>query len=48
MFALGDISDADRHTAGAAGRQAEVVAANIRAAITGEGEPGHVRVAARR
>ncbi|MEV4617267.1 FAD-dependent oxidoreductase [Asanoa sp. NPDC049573] len=39
VFALGDISTADRDTAGAAGRQSEVVAANIRAAITGVGGP---------
>jgi len=39
VYALGDISTADRDTAGAASRQAEVVAANIRAAVTGEGEP---------
>jgi NADH dehydrogenase FAD-containing subunit len=38
VFAVGDVSDADRDTAGAAGRQAAVVAANIRALITGEGE----------
>ncbi|HTF11616.1 MAG TPA: FAD-dependent oxidoreductase [Asanoa sp.] len=39
VYALGDISTADRDTAGAAGRQAELVAANIKADITGEGEP---------
>ncbi|MEU8819869.1 FAD-dependent oxidoreductase [Actinoplanes sp. NPDC048796] len=39
VFALGDISDADRDTAGAASQQAEVVAADTRAAITGEGKP---------
>jgi NADH dehydrogenase FAD-containing subunit len=38
VFAIGDVSDADRDTAGAAGRQATVVAANIGALITGEGE----------
>jgi NADH dehydrogenase FAD-containing subunit len=38
VFAIGDVSDADRDTAGAASRQAEVVAANIRALISGEGE----------
>jgi NADH dehydrogenase FAD-containing subunit len=39
VFALGDLADADRPTAGGAARQAEVVAANLRLAITGEGEP---------
>ncbi|NUW44125.1 FAD-dependent oxidoreductase [Nonomuraea rhodomycinica] len=39
VFALGDITNADRDVAAAAGRQAEVVAGNIRALITGEGEP---------
>jgi apoptosis-inducing factor 2 len=38
VFAIGDVSDADRDTAGAANRQAGVVAANIRSLITGEGE----------
>ncbi len=38
VFAIGDVSDADRDMAGIAGRQAAVVAANIRALITGEGE----------
>jgi NADH dehydrogenase FAD-containing subunit len=39
VFALGDVSAADPNKgAGAAGRQAPVVAANIRALITGEGE----------
>ncbi|MFI7604997.1 NAD(P)/FAD-dependent oxidoreductase [Micromonospora sp. NPDC049366] len=38
VYALGDISSADRDTALAAGQQAEVLAANIRALITGEGE----------
>jgi apoptosis-inducing factor 2 len=38
VFALGDIADADRNMAGMAGRQAQVVAANIGALITGEGE----------
>ena len=33
VFALGDVSSADRKVAGAAGRQAEVVAANIRTLI---------------
>lgn len=35
MFALGDVSSADLKTAGRAGRQAEVVAANVRALIEG-------------
>jgi len=39
VFALGDVSAADQTKgAGAAGRQAPVVAGNIRALITGEGE----------
>jgi NADH dehydrogenase FAD-containing subunit len=40
VFALGDVSDADRDMAGIARAQAEVVAANIRALITGTGELG--------
>jgi apoptosis-inducing factor 2 len=36
VFALGDVSAADHKTAGAAGRQAQVVAANIKALIAGE------------
>jgi NADH dehydrogenase FAD-containing subunit len=38
VFALGDVSDADRDMAGIATAQAEVVAANIRVLITGAGE----------
>lgn len=38
VYAIGDIAAADRDMAGIAGAQARVVAANIRAAITGEGE----------
>jgi apoptosis-inducing factor 2 len=38
IFALGDVSTADSKMAGFAGRQAEVVAANIRSLIAGEGE----------
>lgn len=38
VFALGDITDADRSTAAAAGVQAGLLAANLRAVITGEGE----------
>jgi NADH dehydrogenase FAD-containing subunit len=38
VYALGDLADADRPTAGAAGRQAEVVAANLRAEVTGAGD----------
>nr|SBO97602.1 NADH dehydrogenase [Nonomuraea gerenzanensis] len=38
VYAIGDISDADRNMAGFAGRQAELLAANLRALITGEGE----------
>jgi NADH dehydrogenase FAD-containing subunit len=39
VFALGDVSAADQNKgAGVAGRQAQVVAANIRALITGDGE----------
>jgi NADH dehydrogenase FAD-containing subunit len=37
-FALGDVSDADRDLAGIANAQARVVAANIRALITGTAE----------
>jgi NADH dehydrogenase FAD-containing subunit len=37
-FAIGDLADADRDMAGIASRQAAVVAANIRALITGTGE----------
>ncbi len=37
-FALGDLADADRDTAAVASAQAGVVAANIRALITGAGE----------
>ncbi|SDH07966.1 NAD(P)/FAD-dependent oxidoreductase [Nonomuraea jiangxiensis] len=39
VFAIGDIADADLNMAGFAGAQGELVAANIRALITGEGEP---------
>jgi NADH dehydrogenase FAD-containing subunit len=38
VYAIGDITDADRSTAAAAGVQAELLAANLRALITGEGE----------
>jgi apoptosis-inducing factor 2 len=38
VFALGDVSDADRDMAGIAGAQAKVLAANLRALITGTGE----------
>jgi apoptosis-inducing factor 2 len=38
VFAIGDISDADRNMAGFAGAQGELLAANIRTLITGEGE----------
>jgi apoptosis-inducing factor 2 len=38
VFALGDVSGADRDMAGIATTQAELVAANIRALITGTGE----------
>jgi apoptosis-inducing factor 2 len=38
VFALGDVATADHPMAGAAGRQAAVVTANIRAFITGQGE----------
>jgi NADH dehydrogenase FAD-containing subunit len=37
-FALGDLADADRDAAGIANAQAKVVAANVRALITGTGE----------
>jgi NADH dehydrogenase FAD-containing subunit len=39
VYAVGDLTDADRDGIGTAGAQAELVAANLRAAITGEGEP---------
>lgn len=38
VFALGDVATADHPMAGAAGRQAAVVAGNIRALVTGQGE----------
>jgi NADH dehydrogenase FAD-containing subunit len=38
VFAVGDVSDADRDMAGLASAQAGVVAANIRSLITGDGE----------
>jgi NADH dehydrogenase FAD-containing subunit len=38
VFALGDLSDADRDMAGIATKQAEVVAGNIQALISGTGE----------
>jgi NADH dehydrogenase FAD-containing subunit len=38
VYAIGDISDADRNMAGMAGAQAELLAANLRAQLTGEGE----------
>ena len=38
VFAVGDVSTADHKMAGAASRQAQVVADNIRALITGDGE----------
>lgn len=37
VYAIGDIADADRNMAGMAGMQAELLAANLRARITGEG-----------
>jgi NADH dehydrogenase FAD-containing subunit len=40
VFALGDLSDADRDMAGVASRQAAVVAANLRTLITDEGTLG--------
>jgi NADH dehydrogenase FAD-containing subunit len=40
VFAVGDVSDADRDMAGIASRQAGLVAANIRALVTAEGELG--------
>ncbi|GGP07363.1 FAD-dependent oxidoreductase [Nonomuraea glycinis] len=39
VYAIGDIADADRNMAAFAGAQAELVAANLRALITGEGGP---------
>jgi NADH dehydrogenase FAD-containing subunit len=38
VFAVGDISDADRNMAGIAGRQAALIVANITSLITGEGQ----------
>jgi len=38
VYAIGDVADADRDMAGIAGAQAQLLAANIRALITGEGE----------
>jgi NADH dehydrogenase FAD-containing subunit len=38
VYAIGDISDADRDMAGMAGMQATLLAANLTALITGEGE----------
>jgi len=38
VFAIGDVADADRDMAGIASAQAAVVAANVRALITGVGE----------
>lgn len=38
IFAIGDISDADRNMAGFAAQQGELLAANLRAQITGEGD----------
>jgi NADH dehydrogenase FAD-containing subunit len=38
VFAIGDVSDADRDMAGIAGAQAALLAANLRALITGEGD----------
>jgi apoptosis-inducing factor 2 len=37
VYAIGDIANANRNMAGMAGRQAELLAANLRARITGEG-----------
>ncbi|MEV4532657.1 FAD-dependent oxidoreductase [Asanoa sp. NPDC049518] len=50
VYAVGDITDADRDGIGTAGAQAELVAANLRALITGEGElrqyvPGPMAIA---
>jgi NADH dehydrogenase FAD-containing subunit len=38
VFAIGDIADADRDMAGFASMQGELLAANLRAVITGDGE----------
>ncbi|GII26609.1 NAD(P)/FAD-dependent oxidoreductase [Planotetraspora mira] len=40
VFAIGDITDADRKTAGGATYQGQLVAGNLRTLITGEGELG--------
>jgi NADH dehydrogenase FAD-containing subunit len=44
VFAIGDISDAERNMAGLAGFQADFLAANLKVLITGEGELGHYRI----
>jgi apoptosis-inducing factor 2 len=44
VFAIGDISDAERNMAGMAGFQADFLAANLKALVTGEGELGHYRI----
>jgi NADH dehydrogenase FAD-containing subunit len=38
VYAIGDISDADRNMAGMAGFQADLLAGNLRTQLTGEGE----------
>jgi NADH dehydrogenase FAD-containing subunit len=44
VFAIGDISDAERNMAGLAGFQADFLAANLTALITGEGALGHYQI----
>ncbi|GAA4446491.1 NAD(P)/FAD-dependent oxidoreductase [Phytohabitans houttuyneae] len=44
VFAIGDISDAERNMAGMAGIQAAFLSANLKALITGEGEPGRYQI----
>ncbi|BCB73855.1 hypothetical protein GCM10022251_13200 [Phytohabitans flavus] len=44
VFAIGDISDAERNMAGMAGMQADFLSANLKVLITGEGELGHYKI----
>lgn len=44
VFAIGDISDAERNMAGMAGMQADFLSANLKVLITGEGELGRYQI----
>jgi len=44
VYAIGDISDAERNMAGMAGIQADFLADNLKALITGEGEPRQYQI----